>query len=340
MTYDGLSDAQLRLVRESVATQRATQASRPLEVAILGATGGGKSSLTNALFGTSLATGDDRPVTKEPQLVRVAGSGGHPIDFWDLPGFGESTAADAGYLDLYRERLVAADVVIWVIHSDNRSTTYDVECLGAVLRAVDPASRRELLSRITFVMTKVDMLTPPPWIFSMNGDTGSFVPARPLADRLDRKATYYEEVFVGPWRELLRSSTYNPGGVTVDDTLFTCDEHTIRYDGHFTQRLCDAYTARRPEHAEIFARLRDNHRVLPCSALFRFNLTQLMVVVVNKLGPGAVARFQRVLAGIENLSRVPVSTMRGLGNVIVWDADRERRVFDLQEVPFTTKESR
>jgi hypothetical protein len=60
----------------------------------------------------------------------------------------------------------------------------------------------------------------------------------------------------------------------------------------------------------------------------------LLVVVVNKLGFGAVARFQRVLREVEQVSQVPVAAMRGYGNLVVWDGDHERKVFDLEDLPF------
>ncbi|WP_440106786.1 hypothetical protein [Streptosporangium sp. H16] len=90
---------------------------------------------------------------------------------------------------------------------------------------------------------------------------------------------------------------------------------------------------RYPAHREVFSRLRDNHRVLPCSALFRFNLTRLMTGVVNRLGPTAVFRFRRPLQDVDDLSGVPVATARTYGNLMIWDGERGAKVFDLTEIP-------
>src|SRR5687767_9908288 len=96
-----------------------------LTVAVMGQTGVGKSSLLNALFDVSLQVGDVRPTTMEPLPVEVRGPSGRPLVFWDMPGIGESAAADARYLELYRRRLLDSDVVLWALHADIRSTTTD-----------------------------------------------------------------------------------------------------------------------------------------------------------------------------------------------------------------------
>ncbi|WP_322760505.1 GTPase family protein [Frankia sp. Cr2] len=328
----GLNEHQMKQIQADVQHERAVQEGRPLSATIMGTTGVGKSSLFNALFGTDLATGDVRPVTKVPEPVSVVGISGHSMIFWDMPGIGESGSADTRYLKMYQKKLIESDIVIWAIHADNRSTTYDQLCLGKMLNAVAPSQQLSLMSKLTFVLTKADILTPPPWVFDMHGETGSFAPSGRLAARLEEKSAYYESVFLEPWHDLLTSSTYNHAQFDVADSRLSFDEYTVRYHGHFTQTVCDKYSARYPAHAEIFSRLRDNHRVLPCSALFRFNLLPLMVTVVNKLGPGAVFRFQRLLDDIDRVTDVPVDAVRGYGNFVIWDAKRGRKAFDLQNL--------
>ena len=61
-----------RLVTE-VLSQVQEQASKPLNGSIMGETGVEKSSLLNALFGTSLPTSDDKPCTKDITSVPVEG---------------------------------------------------------------------------------------------------------------------------------------------------------------------------------------------------------------------------------------------------------------------------
>ncbi|MDH2426297.1 50S ribosome-binding GTPase [Sphaerisporangium sp. TRM90804] len=334
ISVDALDERQLGEVRESVLRERDAEAGKPLSVAVMGQTGVGKSSLLNVLFGTRLPVGDGKPVTREPRAITVPGNSDHLVTFWDMPGIGESAAADLEHSAVYLEKLAECDVVIWAIHADSRSVAYDAACLDRLLAQAGPRARAQVLGRLTVVLTKADTLTPPPWIYDMRGPRGSFVPSAPLAARLERKAVHFEQVFVRPWGDLLGAATYNSGEFTLRDDRLDCDAHTVRYRGHFSQEACDAYSAAHPEHAEVFSRLRDNHRVLPCSALFRFNLVPLMLSVVNKLGPTAIFRFERLLDDVAGLGGVPVETMREYGNFVVWDGVRGVNAFDLTRFPF------
>ncbi len=330
----GADQRQLEMIRESVLRERAAHADQPLSVTILGLTGTGKSSLLNALFGTDLATGDVRPVTRVPEAIIVPAETGHPLTFWDMPGLGESPVDDEGYLDLYLDRLLYSDVVIWALHADQRAVTYEALCLDRLLRSVDAGIQGLLLGKLAFVLTKADLVTPPPWVYDLRGDTGTFAPPGPLERRLLAKAAYVEDVLLAPYGDLLTAETYNDSGFDVADERLSFDAYSVRYSGHVSQSVCDDYAARYPKHAEVFRRLRDNHRVLPCSSRLRYNLLPLLVVVVNKLGFGAVARFQRVLREVEQVGQVPVAEMRGYANLVVWDGDLGRKVFDLEDLPF------
>lgn len=333
ISVDALEERQLEEVRQIVRHERDAEANKALTVAIMGQTGVGKSSLLNALFGTELPVGDVKPVTRRPHAISVPSNSGHMLTFWDMPGLGESERSDAAYRALYLEKLVESDVVIWAVHADSRSTAAESRCLNALLQGVELESRREVVSKLTFVLTKADMLAPPPWIFDMRGRHGSFTPSPPLATRLDHKAAHFEHMVIEPWDDLLSAATYNTGEFTVGDERLSFDGHAVRYDGHFSQQVCERYAAAHPEHSAVFSRLRDNHRVLPCSALFRVNLVQLMVSVVNKLGPTAVFRFQRVIDDVAELTGVPVAAAREYGNFLVWDGVRGMRAYDLTRLP-------
>ncbi len=277
--------------------------------------------------------GDARQVTGKPHAITVPGNSGHKLTFWDMPGMGEPSGADVDSMAMYLERISESDVVIWAIHADSWSGAAETRCLDALLARVDLDLRRQVASKLTFVLTKADTLTPPPWIFDMRGTRGSFIPSPPLAARLERKAAHFEKAVVEPWAELLRASTYNTGEFAVSDDRLSYDKNAVHYRGHFSEAVREAYAAAHPRHAPVFARLRDNHRVLPCSALFRFNLVQLMVSVVNKLGPTAIFRFQRLLDDAAGLAGVPVASMREYGNFLVWDGVRGVKAFDLERFP-------
>ena len=89
--------------------------------------------------------------------VTVRGSTGHPLTFWDMPGIGESQAADRRYLQLYRQKLIESDVVLWAIHADTRSTLFDATALRAMVSEGSRDEQSALIAKISFVLTKADL---------------------------------------------------------------------------------------------------------------------------------------------------------------------------------------
>lgn len=318
--------------RLQIRDQILAESGKPLTVAIMGQTGVGKSSLLNALFGTSLQVGDVRPTTKIPEPVTVPGSTGHSLTFWDMPGIGESTRADRAYLAMYRQKLSESDVVLWAIHADSRSTLFDALALEAMLAGSSVAQRRALIGKLTFVLTKADLITPPPWIYLRDGRAGIFAPSRSAGERITEKSRYYQEMLIQPYGGLQVAETYLSDGFSIDDPRFQVDDYHIHYTGFMSEGQCAHYSRSYLQYRAVFERLCDNHRVIPVSALFRYNLVHLMTVIVNKLGEGAIGRFQRLINGSEVTTAVPVSVMRRFGNIIVWDKRKARITFDLDDI--------
>lgn len=324
------SDARKRQLIELV-NRRINEASqRPFIVSIMGQTGVGKSSLINAVFGTNLKVDSVRPCTKEIERVVTQDGTGKDLWFYDLPGIGESLEADAAYLSQYRQQLLDSDVVLWAIHGDSRSFAHDVSSLQSILSDFNTAQQACLVRKITFVLTKVDLLTPPPWILAKSGETGFFAPGPTTKKTLALKCGYCEEAFLVPHQKLLVAQTYNEAGFNISDDCLSFDEHTVYYRGLLTEERVSELTARFPQHSSVFDRLLDNHRVIPCSSRFRYNLAQLMVVIVNKLGLEAVGRFARYVSKDE-MNAIRVSDAKELCNVIIFDAASQARVFDLTQ---------
>ncbi|MBB0245324.1 hypothetical protein FNQ90_14745 [Streptomyces alkaliphilus] len=323
-----------REIRERVRRAVAEEKSRPLSVAIVGQTGVGKSSLLNALFGTTLEVGDVAPTTKEPEPVRVKGARGHEIVFWDMPGIGESATADRRYLELYLTRLVECDVVLWALHADSRSVTYDRNVLDRLLDSAGEDARRALVGKITLVLTKVDMLAPPPWIFAKERKDGFFAPSAELEARIGAKADYFEEAFLASYAEWFRSRTYDDCGFSPPDDRFEVDSGHVVFNGHLMAEECERLSRKHPEFSGVFSRLRDNCRVICCSSAFRYGLAELLSVVVNKIDLSASGRFGKVIGRVEDVQRVKVSEVRSAGTIVVWDIRRDRKVFDFLDVDF------
>lgn len=291
---------------------------KPFVISIMGQTGVGKSSLINALFGTKLKTDPVRPCTKEIERIVVQGNDGYELWFYDLPGIGESNKADPEYLDQYREQLMVSDVVIWAFHADSRSVTFDLNSLQRILQPLDKTQRVQLMSKITFVLTKVDLLTPPPWILGKVADDGIFAPAKETKYLLAQKAAYYQEVFLQAWGGLITSKTYNDENFNITQYPLSYDENHVYYEGLLTEKMLVQLTTQFPKYRAVFDRLYDNYRVIPCSSLFRFNLTQLMLVIINKLGPTAINRFNNFYKN-EMMNRVPFTTAKTYCNIVIFE---------------------
>lgn len=295
----------------------------------MGQTGVGKSSLINALFGTDLKTDAVRPCTKEAERVVVDGDGGQ-LWFYDLPGIGEAGAVDDDYLKWYRDRLLSSDVVIWAIHADTRSVAFDLAALRRVL-GLDPAEQASLMSRITFVLTKVDLLAPPPWILGTDRADAVFAPGDATAQLIAGKERYFQESFIEPFGDLITSRTHHDGGFAVDHPAITYDNTFVTYRGFLAAETAREFQARYPQFADVFERLADNYRIIPCSSLFRFNLAQVLLTIVNKLGPGAIVRFKK-FTSTDQLNRIDLKRARSLCNIVVFDRRKGRIAFDLTEL--------
>lgn len=302
---------------------------RPFKVSIVGQTGVGKSSLLNALFNLDLKTDSVKPCTKEIEEIPITNKQGNTIFFYDLPGFGESTEADAKYLQDYRTHLLESDVVLWAIHADNRSVTFDLDALHKILADFDNTQCAKLMSKLTFVLTKADLLYSPPWtLVERDKESAQFFPSKKVMEILKQKAAYYEEQFLQPYRNLIVSRTYNDCdfnaeelSLSADKELsFSADEFFIYCHGYLDTETLSDLKEKYPTYSKVFDRLYDNYQVIPCSATLRFNLNSLSIVIVNKLGKNAVLQFNNFFDKSQ-LDRIPISKSRDFFNITVYQGD-------------------
>jgi len=170
---------------------------KPLSAAIFGQTGCGKSSLTNAIFGTHFDVDDVKPCTKAPQAHQSHDSSGNPITFWDLPGIGESAEADKQYLDLYADYAAHCDVVLWAFQADTRTITCDSSALNAIVERLGPEKKGDFLNRLSVVVTKSDVISPTPWIFAKSTDKATIAASKETEEMLNRKASYFYDGLLG-----------------------------------------------------------------------------------------------------------------------------------------------
>lgn len=100
--------------------------SHDLQVVFFGKSGYGKSSMVNALTGLeSMATSDVAACTRKAQSAEYVIRPGNYLSLADLPGLGESQQRDQEYLELYRQILDKADVVVYMVRADCRDYAID-----------------------------------------------------------------------------------------------------------------------------------------------------------------------------------------------------------------------
>jgi len=326
-----LDDAVMTMIKEDMAAQR----NKPFIVSIMGQTGVGKTSLLNALFNTKLKVDAVRPTTKVMQRVEVKSMKGHTIVFCDMPGIGESVHADSVYLTGYRQQLLESDVVLWAIHADNRSTAFDVQAIECLLEGMEPQQRSALMSKMTFVLTKADLLMQSPWVAGCMDGHATFVAENETKHVLEQKAVYYQELYIHPFGADIVARTYHDGTFTLDDPSITSSEYGVYYHGLLTEDKRDALKSQYPEYDQIFDHLYDCFRVIPCSALFKYNLPELMLVITSKLGREVFESFKQVVnigrqsVDIALLDCVSLEQMLKMSNFSILDVQSGDKVFDL-----------
>ena len=307
--------------RRQIRDQILVESSKPLTVAVMGQTGVGKSSLLNALFDTSLETGDVRPTTKVAEPVTSTG----------IP----ATRLPSGIcLESASPRVPTGGTCRCTGRSSSTATSSYGQSMPIAARRSSTRTRSArwsaghgtmsagTIAKISLVLTKADLLTPPAWIYFRDGDTGTFVPGKVIRERMPKRPATTRRSWSDRMADFASTSTYMSDDFNIDDPRFDCGEYSITYHGFMSDTQRSHYAQLSPRFAAVFERLCDNQRVIPYSALFRYNLSQLLVAVVNKLGENAIGRFQRLVDGSAVTSDVPVARMAKYCNLMVWDKQR------------------
>jgi len=186
-----------------------------------------------------------------------------------------------------------------------------------------------LMSKLTFILTKADVLHPPSWIAAKIGNIVKFLPAPETNSTLEQKSLYYQKTFIEPYGSLIVSKTYNDCDFYIQEDGFKCDEDLglIYYKGYMNAEKLDKYQQKYHQYKKVFERLYDNYQVIPCSSVFRYNLNKLMLVILNKLGHEATIQFQKLIAS-DALDQIPFEQTENLCNLLVYEPKTQKTLFE------------
>lgn len=106
------------------------------KVAIFGNSGTGKSTLCNALYGSTItATDSVEACTQEPNYINVPASSQHPAFILiDMPGIGEDPKHHQQYAHYYHSIVSTIDLALWVIKADDRSYASNLEVFDTLFQ--------------------------------------------------------------------------------------------------------------------------------------------------------------------------------------------------------------
>ncbi len=136
-------------INELLAQAQPEPTAHPLELAIVGRAGAGKSSLVNALFRADLAKIDLLPNTETPESYTWATPSGDTLVLWDTPGYEQADRPDRRDLALATAR--RANLLLLVTPATDPALAMDAQFLQHLPRTGDPDAAPPLLIAVTHV---------------------------------------------------------------------------------------------------------------------------------------------------------------------------------------------
>lgn len=250
---------------------------KPLVAAVFGQTGTGKSSLTNALFGTKFKVDNTRPCTKEPQKHEEKSADGKKVIFWDLPGLGESDTADSKYIEQYIHIAKSCDIILWVFQADTRSILIDKL---AIKKITDNLTEEDLISfcsKINVILTKADTVTADPWIFAKENDKLIIASGKKTDEILAEKALYFYDELLNDYADVI-VHRINLTSECKTEVKFSpklrldVQSQKIIQKGKITTTEWKSIIKNNPRYEKELSELQKSQRGIVCSVRYNYNL--------------------------------------------------------------------
>lgn len=132
----------------------------PPKIAIIGATGVGKSATLNALFNAGREVSHTQAQTQEEAAIEIKietleGEKGALI-VYDMPGLGESQSKRSKHLATYKRVLQDVDVALWILDANYREIESVQDYLTKEISEMNP----RLVEPMVFALNKVDLVYP------------------------------------------------------------------------------------------------------------------------------------------------------------------------------------
>lgn len=167
------------------------------QLIVFGKTGVGKSSILSKLSGQQVPIGHVVATTRSVKSYDLS-IGAKQFKVIDCPGIGGSIDLDEEYSILYQELLRIVDIILWVIHAEDRAISAEMHYFRGLLKPY-VAGKRPLY----VVLNKVDLIYPhDTWDSTLNS------PSAEQMSNMSDKMSYVAGAFSLPRSRVIPVSAY------------------------------------------------------------------------------------------------------------------------------------